>query len=384
MSERKLRIAGALVGDMQNDPNAKIKYGHFFDALEKHFCLVEVFDANLYGLQRYLNALRSFHPDQQSWRERFYKNVEAFRRRSRRASQHFRQLEGQIDAIVQVGVMFDARWYIQAPPSVIYVDYTAHLAAQRPSAGRSPFTPQQRREWLNLERNTFIKASHICTRSDLVRHSIIHDYGLAPEKVTTIGGGVNLAQLPPLKKRPVTDTPTVLFIGKELYRKGGDILLEAFARARQVVPGARLKMLTIGSVPPHIAEDGIEIISPTWDRQEIAALYNSADVFVLPSRLETWGDVLLEAMSFGLPCIGVSGQAMEEIIEHESSGLLVQAENVAALAEGLVRLLKDADLRQQMGREARLHAEKYFTWPDVAERFSQCLEHAALIDVRDL
>lgn len=384
MSERKLRIAGALVGDMQHDPNAIIKYGHFFEALQEHVALIEIFDANLYGAERYLNALRTFYPDQQRWRERFYKNVRAFRQRSRRAGRHFQALNGQIDAILQVGVMFDARWYAQTPPSLIYVDYTAHLAAQRPSAGRSPFTPKQRQEWLNLERSTFLKASHICTRSDMVRQSIIQDYGIAPEKVTAIGGGVNLPQLPNIaSRRAATDAPTVLFIGKELYRKGGDILLEAFAQARQIVPDARLKMLTIGSIPPHLPETGIEIISPTWDRQEITSLYNSADVFVLPSRLETWGDVLLEAMSFGLPCIGVTGQAMEEIIDHGSSGLLVQAENVAALTDGLVRLLTDVDLRQQMGQQARLQAEKQFTWSDVAERLSRCLRQIDLAGVRE-
>lgn len=383
MNERKLRIAGALVGDIQRDPNAKIKYGLFFAALEKHVTVVDVFDANLKGAPRLLNALQTFQPDQQRWRERFYKNVPAFRLRSERATKYFQALDGQIDLILQVGVMFDGRWHNQAPPSVIYVDYTARLAAERPSAGRSPFTPQQRQEWLRLERSAFAKTSHIFTRSHMVRRSIIQDYGIAPEKVTTIGGGVNLAQLPEVVIRPSTNTPTVLFIGKELYRKGGDILLEAFAKVRETVPGARLKMLTHGAIPDHIAANGIEIIPPTWDRQVITALYRSADLFVLPSRLETWGDVLLEAMSFGLPCIGVTGQAMEEIIDHESSGLLVQSENAADLSAGMARLLTDGDLRQQMGRQARLKAETYFTWPDVARRLSDCLEQVRLTDVSE-
>ena len=382
MNEHRLRIAGALVGDLKHDPNAKVKYGHFFAALEEYFSLVEIFDANLNGVQRILNALRTIHPDQQRWRERFYKNVPAFRQRSQRASRHFEVLDGQIDMIVQVGVLFDARWHRQVPPSVIYVDYTAHLAAQRPSAGRSPFSHHQRQEWLSLERNTFLKASHICTRSEMVRQSIIQDYGLAPEKITTIGGGVNLASLPPPVTPRTTDTPTVLFIGKELYRKGGDVLLEAFARARQAVPGAKLKMLTVGSVPDHIPDSGIEIIPPTWDREVITSLYSSADLFVLPSRLETWGDVLLEAMSFGLPCIGVTGQAMEEIIEHESSGLLVPAEDVAGLSASLVRLLTDSELRHRMGRQARQKAEEYYTWPVVAERLSRCLKAASAAEVR--
>ncbi|MFO7680221.1 MAG: hypothetical protein R6X34_09235, partial [Chloroflexota bacterium] len=232
MNVCKPRIAGALVGDVHRDPAAQIKYGFFFAALAEHFPLVEVYDASLRGVHRYLNALQAFHPDQQRWRERFYKNANAFHQRSRLASAHFQTMHEEIDLIVQVGVLFDARWPTTRLPSLIYTDYTAHLAAQRPSAGRSPFSAAQRQEWLALERTAFARASHICTRSELVRTSIIQDYGMAPEKVTAVGGGVNFAKLPQPVRRRETDTPTVLFIGKEFYRKGGDVLLEAFALAR--------------------------------------------------------------------------------------------------------------------------------------------------------
>ncbi|MCL4267298.1 MAG: glycosyltransferase family 4 protein [Anaerolineae bacterium] len=374
MNACKPRIVSALVGDVQRDPAAQIKYGFFFAALAEHFPLVEIYDASLHGVRRYLNALQAFHPDRQRWRESFYKNVTAFRWRSRLASTHFQAMNGQVDLIVQVGVLFDARWQTASPPSLIYTDYTAHLTAQRPSAGRSPFSAAQRQEWLALERAAFARASHICTRSELVRASIIEEYGVAPEKVTVVGSGVNFARLPQSVLHRETTTPTVLFIGKEFYRKGGDLLLEAFAQARQEVPGARLKMVTAVPIPSAFPGAGVEIIQATWDRQAIAALYRSADLFVLPSRLETWGDVLLEAMSYGLPCIGVKGQAMEEIIDHESTGLIVPAEDVAALAQSLVRLLTDAGLRGRMGQQARLKAEENYQWPDVVQRVGICIQ----------
>jgi glycosyltransferase involved in cell wall biosynthesis len=368
------RLAGALVGDVHCDPAAQIKYGFFFAALAEHYPLVEIYDASLQGIHRYLNALQAFHPDRQRWRESFYKNVTAFRWRSRLASAHFQKMQAEIDLIVQVGVLFDAGWQALSLPSLIYTDYTAHLAAQRPSVGRSPFSAVQRQKWLALEHAAFARASHICTRSELVRASIIEEYGMPPEKVTAVGGGVSFARLPQPVRHRATATPTILFIGKELYRKGGDLLLEAFAQARQEVPGARLKMVTAAPIPSVRPGDGVEVINATWDRQAVAALYRSADLFVLPSRLETWGDVLLEAMSYGLPCIGVTGQAMEEIIDHEATGLVVPAEDVAALAQNLVRLLTDADLRSRMGQQARLKAEKNYQWPDVVRRLGDCIQ----------
>jgi glycosyltransferase involved in cell wall biosynthesis len=374
MNQTKPRVAGALVGDIWRDPGARTKYGYFFKALEKRFPLIDVYDASLHGRYRYLNALRSFHPNRQRWRESFYKNVSAFRWRSQLANQHFQKLRSKIDLVIQVGVLFDTRWQAQGPPTILYADYTAHLTAQRPSSGRSPFSQQERQEWLALERDAFRSARHICTRSELVRQSIIEDYGIPPEKISVIGGGINFPHFPsPVPARQIK-TPTVLFIGKELYRKGGDILLEAFAQARRSVPGARLKMVTAGPIPACIPQEGVEIIKPTWERAVIAQLYHSADVFVLPSRLETWGDVLLEAMSFALPCIGVTGQAMEEIIEHECTGLIVPAEDVSALAQSLVRLLTNFELRHRLGNQGRQKAEQNYSWANVVQRLSDCVE----------
>lgn len=374
MNNCRPRIAGVLIGNIHKDPAAKTKYGYFFEALGQQFPLVEVYDATLHGRHRYLNALFAFHPNPQRWRESFYKNVAAFRLRSQQVGVYFSRRRQQVDLMVQVGVLFNARWHAQSPPSVIYTDYTAYLAAQTVDAGRSPFSPRERQEWLALERAAFQGASHICTRSKLVRQSIIRDYGIRPECVTVIGGGVNFAPLPQPVLHNSAHDPIALFIGKELYRKGGDILLEAFARARQVVPEARLMLLTTGPIPGHLPRQGVEFIAPTWDRRMIAQLYGRADFFVLPSRLETWGDVLLEAMSYGLPCIGVAGQAMEEIIQHRLTGLIVPPEDIEALGLALIRLFTDTELRARLGRQARLQAEAQYQWQDVVRRLQCCIQ----------
>jgi glycosyltransferase involved in cell wall biosynthesis len=114
--------------------------------------------------------------------------------------------------------------------------------------------------------------------------------------------------------------------------------------------------------------EGVELLPLTWDRAAIAALYQQANVFILPSRQETWGDVLLEAMAFGVPCIGVTGQAMEEIVRPDQTGLLVQPENVDALSRALTQLLVQPDLRRKMGEAAHKLVLDEYTWARVAER----------------
>ncbi len=377
MSERRPRVAGVLVGDIAHDPGARIKYGYFFEAIKRCFPLAGVYDATLRGLDRWINALLTAHPNRRRWRERFYKNGPAFRMRSERVAAYLQSLRGQVDLVLQVGVMFDARWSGFSLPSVIYTDYTARLSAQRPEAGRSPFTPQQQEQWIALEKQAFERAAHICSRGKFVRHSILADYGIAPDQVTAIGGGVNFATLPEVVARADNETPTALFIGKELYRKGGDLLLRAFAQARRQVPEARLVLVTGDSIPADLPLEGVEVISPTWDRTAIAALYRRADLFVLPSRLETWGDVLLEAMAYGLPCIGVTGDAMAEIIEDGATGLVVPPGDVEALTTALTQLLCNAQLRRRWGHAARRRLEAEYTWDHVAARLSPIIEAAS-------
>jgi glycosyltransferase involved in cell wall biosynthesis len=129
-------------------------------------------------------------------------------------------------------------------------------------------------------------------------------------------------------------------------------------------------MVTGGPVSPITDLSGVEIIPPTWDRAAIAGLYEQADIFVLPSRLETWGDVLLEAMAYGMPCVGVRGQVMEEIIGHAVDGWLVDPEDPVALAKGIARLVDEERFRLQCGQSARAKVERQFTWDIVAGRIA--------------
>lgn len=372
------RVFGALVGDIAHEAGARTKYGLFFEALAQRFPVVGVYDATLQGLPRLLNAARVFHPKPSRWKERFYQNVPAFEARSQRAVAYWNAHRSEAEVVVQVGVLFDARWPGSPWPSVIYTDYTARLAAQNRWQGRSPFTPGQRERWIELERQALARATHVCTRGQFVRDSIVNDYGLPPDKVTAIGGGVNFNTLPEMPRgaRAGHEAPTILFIGKELYRKGGDILLEAFARARQQCPAAKLMMVTADRLPAGASSAGVEVIAPTWDRATIANLYQRADIFVLPSRLETWGDVLLEAMAYGVPCVGVAGQAMEEIIEHDRTGLVTPANEAEALAHALSALLTDAPRREQLGRAARQKVERQYTWPRIVDRLAPMIESA--------
>lgn len=369
------RVVVALAGAVNRTGDAAVKYGGLLAALSRHFQLAGVIDATLSGPARWLHAIRSYHPERARWRERFHKNVPAFVARSHQVARAIQRSAGPPDVVLQVGGLFDAT---QARvPVIIYTDYTARLSAHRPEAGRAPLTGRDREEWFRVEGAAYHRAAHVATRSTAVGASLMDDYGLPAARITAVGGGVNFPELPAPVDRTASGSPRALFIGKDFFRKGGDRLLRAFDEARRRVPDARLTLVTHGPIDPGLALAGVDVMAPTWDRAAVAAWYREADVFVLPSRLETWGDVLLEAMAFGLPCVGVAGQAMAEIIGHGETGYLVAEEDTAALSSALVDLLSDAALRRRFGAAGRQRVEQHFTWDRVVERLAPHMVAAA-------
>jgi len=376
MIRHSTRVVAAMVGSIETNPQQRVKFGNFFAALERRFPLT-IYDASLKGLPRLVNALVAYHPNRKRWMRRFYRNVPAFRACSRQAANYFCSLNGTADVVLQVGGSFDVGEDGHPLPHLIYTDYTAHLLAQKPEVDRSPFSPRELEQWLALERLSFQRSHHVCIRSRTVRASLIADYGVVPERITVVGGGVNFSDLPEVNEQLDVRSPTALFIGKEFYRKGGDLLLRAFAETRRQVPNARLLMLTGDPIPLEFSLEGVEVFRPTWERPTIEALYRKADTFVLPSRLETWGDVLLEAMAYGMPCIGATGQAMQEIIEDGKTGLLVPNNDVEALTAALTRLLANKELSRQWGMAARRKVEAEFTWDRVVDRLAPVIETVA-------
>jgi len=376
---KQTRVAGALVGDIKRQPDMRVKYGGLFEAVERRFDLLEVYDASLHGAQRYWNALQTFSPSIPRWKEHFFKNVPAFRMRSQAAHKHFRTLQGRADVILQLGALFDGTQDAHALPVVLYTDNTTCITARHPGLNRYPFKPAELERWFGYEAQMYQHAAHICTRANIVRRSLIADYAVSAERISVIGAGVNFGRLASPKRiqRDPGSAFTVLFIGTDFHRKGGDLVLQAFSLLRKLHPDSRLLVVTQDSIPAGLPREAVRVFAPIWDRAKLEALYRQADVFVLPSRLETWGDVLLEAMSFELPCIGVTGQAMEDIIVEGETGFLVPPEQVEDLAHAMIQTLEQPDLCLRMGQAARLLVDQEFTWDRVVARLKPILDAAA-------
>lgn len=145
----------------------------------------------------------------------------------------------------------------------------------------------------------------------------------------------------------------VLFVGGDLPRKGGDVLIAACARVRERpgVPPFELHLVTgaaIDPVPGVTVHRGL-----TPNSAELVARFQSADVFVLPTRGDCLPLVLAEAGAAGLPLVSTPVGAIPEIVVQGVTGELVEAGDVGALTDALERLLTDAELRATYGANAR-------------------------------
>lgn len=371
--QKPVRVLGMLDGNIHDQSDsARIKYGQLFSALADRCELVDVCDVDLYGLDRLQGVARAFRWPKRRWREAYRKNPWTFERRSRLARAAAARNRQRADVIFQHGALFSSEGGASGLPVVLYADFTYRLA-QREDPWRTPqMPPAESERWNSLEQQVFLSAAYVLTRSEYTRRSMIADYGVDPERVAAVGGGINFDRLP--EAAPLPDVPRILFIGMNFERKGGEQLVAAFARARERVPEAELWMVT---GKEDVAGPGIRRIPPTSDREEIKRLYRSASVFAMPSRCETWGDVFLEAMAYGLPCVGTTNDAMPEIIQHGQTGYCAAPDDVAGLADHLERLLRDAALRRGMGQQGRERVLTTYTWDHVVGRMLPYLARAS-------
>jgi phosphatidylinositol alpha-1,6-mannosyltransferase len=110
--------------------------------------------------------------------------------------------------------------------------------------------------------------------------------------------------------------------------------------------------------------------------QDLSAVYNCADVFVLPSIQEGQGIVLLEAQACGKPVVAFNLGGINEAVRNGETGLLVKRGSVEELADALLRLLSDKPLREKMGANGRGFVTENFTWDICAQKMLKVYREA--------
>ena len=216
-------------------------------------------------------------------------------------------------------------------------------------------------------------------------------WSLPETRTQVLYNGVDLGQFAPdadararLRARLGLTGPTLLYVGRVCAQKGSDLLLEAYAALRARSP--ELQLVVAGPIgqfdqreDPHgwrarLASAGARYLGPV-EESELAAVYNAADVFVMPTRQwEMFGMAAVEAQACGVPVVASDHGGLRETVP-EPCGRRFEAGSAASLAEALQSLLANEGERHRCGEAARRLAAR-FRWDEIARQAGAIYEAA--------
>ena len=174
----------------------------------------------------------------------------------------------------------------------------------------------------------------------------------------------------------------ILFMGGPWYLKGVDILIKAFKLISNNFPEYKLKIIGFCADKGYfqkLAEGNskIELGNPV-PHDEAIKLLSRCTLFILPSRTEAMGRVLLEAMACKKPIIASNVDGIPTYIKHEFNGLLFESENAEDLAFKISLLLRNPDFAKQLAENGYKYVHEYFSEKRYIENFKNMVQEALL------
>ena len=304
--------------------------------------------------------------------------------RARKAIRHLKR-SGPLDALfihTQVPAVLSPD-HVRRIPTVVSLDATplqydelgAHYGHRRDNEY------VERLKWM-ANRACFRRARHIVTWSEWAKQGVIDGYGIEGAKITVVPPGVATGVWSVERVAADPDAPVrVLFVGGDLQRKGGDVLLAAFRALRVEMAatapdGVELHLVTKSDVAP---EPGVIVhrdLGP--NSPDLVSLYHRSDVFCLPTRGDCLPMVLSEAGAAGLPLVSTAVAAIPEIVRDGETGLVVPPADRDALVRALRALVDDPGLRLRLGAAAQVVVGRDFDAAKNVHRLAELLREVAI------
>ncbi len=226
-----------------------------------------------------------------------------------------------------------------------------------------------------LLRSAAVKADLIFTYSNfskrLVKDGIHGEYN---KEIKTISPGVDQSwfNVATKKKDKFSD---LLYFGRIEHEKGIDIMLKSFANVRPKFPDLKLHIIGEGNYLDYSKKLSKELninsrtIFYGWkEKQEIQKIMEGCDLCVLPSRIESFGLTIAEAMAAAMPLISTKAGAIPEILKDGETGTLVPSEDIEALKKAIIYALENRDEMWNKAKTARKIVKENFSWDLTAKK----------------
>ena len=225
----------------------------------------------------------------------------------------------------------------------------------------------------------------ICV-SRAVSDRLINDYEFPEGRTVVVRNGVDLTHYSASGNgnrgkdddMPVTSEYNVLCVARLSTEKRIDTLLEAMAKVLRKMPRCKCTIVGDGPLKENLLQKAEELglsdsIRFIGHVDEVRPFYEAADLFVLSSAKEGLPLVLLEAMAFAVPCIATNVGGNAEVIAHDETGLIVEPGNPEELANAILDLIANADLRRQMGEQGKKRVQYHFNVNNTMARLSEII-----------
>lgn len=229
--------------------------------------------------------------------------------------------------------------------------------------------------WLTYE------AAEVICCSEYMRGELRQIFQLPEDKLEVIPNGVRAQDFAATHAKleqwrnswALQNEQIVLYVGRHVYEKGIDLLLEAAPKIMQHNPRAKFIIAGTGPLKTELQSKawsmglGQKVLFPGFvDDLTRNSLYRLADVAVFPSRYEPFGIVALEAMAGQTPVIVSDIGGFAETVQHNYNGLTFYAGNANSLADNVLRVLADQDLRENLKNQASQDVVAKYNWKQIA------------------
>lgn len=218
-------------------------------------------------------------------------------------------------------------------------------------------------------------ADEIIAVSEEVRQHAIRYFGVRPEKIQTIPNAIPLERFaesralgPEIRQEfgIPAGAPLVGIVARLTEQKDHINFLHSALIISKKVPAARFLIVGDGPLRSKLVNLTVSLglsdsVIFTGIRKDISAIYGALDVLVFSSQWEGLPVALLEGMAVGLPVVSTKVGGVSEVIEHESTGLLVPPSDSDALAQACFTLIENPSLRQKMATAATKKVQTYYS-----------------------
>jgi glycosyltransferase involved in cell wall biosynthesis len=241
------------------------------------------------------------------------------------------------------------------------------------------FSNTFQRQMRKLLIRIFYRHAHgIIGVSGAVKENLCHYFSVPNLLISVINNPIDLSKFVYVNNPQNNDKQdgngyTIVSCGRLIKPKNFDGLLRAFKKVHEIMP-CRLIIIGEGEEHQHLYDLANELkisrhVEFTGYREDTNRFYSIADLFVLNSSFEGFGNVIVEAMACGLPVIATKCGGPEDIVIDGENGLLIPSNDENALARSIVQLLSDKNVRHSMAQKASVRA-KLFSAEVITEKYA--------------